>query len=257
MRSDNLPALGRIRRTAFLLTPLQVVTDRIVKNTTAFTFTTTTTTTIGTMSEDPSTAMDSVTSPRRSGRSRVSTTMQIDGHTVLRKNNYKVNGITYVFDVHEEDAPKPPRKKPKTTASANAGNKKVHEETPIQARRKQHNQFVEDATNRKSKLRRAFLADQAELLLPFVEDKVLEKLLAFRDYQQRQRSSTVAEKKPVTQPKMIQKAILRPYQLKGLEFMVKMHENNLAMILGDEMGLVRKTLLCLCRRWKLLLMCSP
>ena len=31
--------------------------------------------------------------------------MQIQGHTVLPKNNYKVNGITYVFDEHQEDDP--------------------------------------------------------------------------------------------------------------------------------------------------------
>ena len=168
--------------------------------------------------------------------------MQIDGHTVLRKNNYRVKGMTYVFDVHEEDAPKPARKKPKTSSTADPTKAKAHtgrEANPIHARRRQHNKFVEDGTNRKKTLRRAFLADQVDLLRPFVEEKVMDKLLTFREYQHRQKSNkTAAQKKPVTQPKIIQKAILRPYQLKGLEFMVKMHENNLAMILGDEMGLV-------------------
>ena len=53
-------------------------------------------------------------------------------------------------------------------------------------------------------------------------------------------NTATAARVPLTQPKMIQ-AILRPYQLEGLEFMVKMHELNLTMILGDEMGLVRMT----------------
>ena len=42
----------------------------------------------------------------------------------------------------------------------------------------------------------------------------------------------------VAQPKMTREQ-LRNYQLLGLNFMVNMHRQNIAMILGDEMGLVR------------------
>ena len=33
---------------------------------------------------------------RRSGRERTTTTIQIDGHTVLRKNNHTVTGMEYI-----------------------------------------------------------------------------------------------------------------------------------------------------------------
>lgn len=187
-----------------------------------------------------------VTSPRRSGRSRLSTTMQIQGHTVLRKNNYKVVGTTYVYDEFEEDAPKEPsKKKPKTTSSEQK--EQVQREcNPAAVKRKKHNQIVEDSVNQKSKLRTSFLAERLDKLKPFVEDKVLDSLLKFKasdNYTSNETSNTV-ERKPVQQPKMIEKAILRPYQLKGLDFMVRMHEKNLAMILGDEMGLVGSVLCC-------------
>mmetsp|Transcript_23294 Transcript_23294/g.50926 ORF Transcript_23294/g.50926 Transcript_23294/m.50926 type:complete len:962 (-) Transcript_23294:66-2951(-) len=57
--------------------------------------------------------------------------------------------------------------------------------------------------------------------------------LSTNDQQQQQQQQAAT----VTQPSSIEQATLRPYQLKGLEFMVTMHRQNLAMILGDEMGL--------------------
>jgi hypothetical protein len=228
--------------------------------------------------------------------------MQIQGHTVLRKNNYKVKGMAYVFDEFEEDAPERAKKKPKTTKASTSSRPQTREENPAQAKRRQHNRYVEDATNRKAYFRRSFLAEKVDILRPFLEEKVANQLLNFRDTQEyrgcrenvtgRHGNGTIVRKRlpedgkyyegevvgydetnkwykilyldgmyedydddemkryhkpqqqyshkvPVTQPKMIENAILRPYQLKGLEFMVKMHEQNLAMILGDEMGLVR------------------
>ena len=191
------------------------------------------------MSEDSASSPD-VTSPRRSRRKRLSTTMQIQGHTVLRKNNYKVTGIQYIFDDHDEDAPKESRKKPKTTASI-AKPKKPRVESPAEARRKAHNDLVEASVLRRSKLRRSFLAKRVDLLKPFLEQDVVDKLLRFAERNDINSISAeaAANRGPVKQPKMIQEATLRDYQLKGLEFMVRMHEQNLAMILGDEMGLVR------------------
>ena len=40
-----------------------------------------------------------------------------------------------------------------------------------------------------------------------------------------------------TQPKMLQFGTLKPYQLKGLEYLVSLYNNNLNGILADEMGL--------------------
>ena len=178
------------------------------------------------------------TSPRRSGRSRVSTTMQIQGHTVLRKNNYEVKGMTYVFDARGEDAPRPaapprPNKKPRTAG-------KPRQESPAEAQRRRHNRFVEDATERKFGLRKSFLADRLDVLRPFLDPSVADGLSAFRERHAGGRGDQRTEASvPVAQPKMIETAVLRPYQIRGLRFMVEMHEQNLAMILGDEMGLVR------------------
>ena len=193
------------------------------------------------MNEEPPAAVDGSSSPRRSGRSRVSTTMKIQGHTVLRKNNYKVVGMQYVYDEHQEDAPKEPcKKKPKTTLTQQKKQVQTREETPGTVKRRKHNQFVDDCVKRKGNLRRTFLTERLDLLRPFLEDKVLDSLVKVRESEDtaNNETKTKAEIKPVKQPKMIEKATLRPYQLKGLEFMVRMNEKNLAMILGDEMGLV-------------------
>lgn len=189
---------------------------------------------------DNGSALGEIPSPRRSGRSRVSTTMQIQGHTVLRENNYKVIGMQYVFDEHEEDTPKEPSKKKPKIAKQNQQSE-PREENPATVKRRKHNQFVEESITTKSKLRRSFIAEHLELLRPFIEDSVADNLANFQGSENKSSTSAIpaSEKKTVKQPKMIEQAILRPYQLKGLEFMVQMHEKNLAMILGDEMGLVR------------------
>lgn len=154
---------------------------------------------------------------------------------MLRKNNYKVNGITYVFDANDEDDPieKPAKKKSKRTDNQNGQSVRVVTESLPEIKRKQHNRSVEDMINRKKDFRKQFLSNRLDLLKPFLEQKVVDDLLKSK------MNSTVFKtaSDPLQQPKMIQTAILRPYQLKGLEFMVKMHEQNLAMILGDEMGL--------------------
>ena len=46
------------------------------------------------------------------------------------------------------------------------------------------------------------------------------------------------------QPSQIANGEMRDYQLAGLNFLVNMHNRNLGMILGDEMGLVRDILFC-------------
>jgi len=112
------------------------------------------------MDEDPPSALSAspslsvaatatVNSLRHSGQSHFSTMMQIQGHTVLPKNNYKVNGITYVFDEHQEDDPltkptkpsqKPQKQKPKTTSLSSLGHKQ--EFKPRESKTKKHNHFV-------------------------------------------------------------------------------------------------------------------
>jgi len=79
------------------------------------------------------------------------------------------------------------------------------------------------------------LAEQIDLLGHFCEPKVLHELQkigigshAKQDYQPLELCQT---------PNAVQ-ATLRDYQQQGLTFMANMHNQNLSMILGDEMGLV-------------------
>lgn len=115
------------------------------------------------MSEDSSPALaatDSNASPRRSGRSRVSTTMQIQGHTVLRKNNYKVVGMTYVYDDFQADAPnEPSKKKPKTVSKERKEQVQHRKENPAALKRRKHIKSVDDTVNRRIKFRTSFLAE--------------------------------------------------------------------------------------------------
>lgn len=48
---------------------------------------------------------------RKSGRERKATTMTIQGHTVLTKNNYTVTQGEYIFDTYKADKKKKPKKK--------------------------------------------------------------------------------------------------------------------------------------------------
>jgi hypothetical protein len=186
----------------------------------------------------------SSSSPRRSGRARKTTTMKIDGHVVLRKNNYTVTGVNYVFDVHDEDdETQPParKKKAKTCSSGDDGGDETkpaavpRAPTVAQLGRKHHNETVLAGIRPKQNLRMGFLAKHLTLLEPFCEPKVLERLLLMVKKEEVVAAASTADE--VSQPKMIQ-ATMRDYQMRGLEFMVRMHRQNLAMILGDEMGLV-------------------
>mmetsp|Transcript_21374 Transcript_21374/g.24450 ORF Transcript_21374/g.24450 Transcript_21374/m.24450 type:complete len:1128 (+) Transcript_21374:158-3541(+) len=130
-------------------------------------------------------------------------------------------------------------------------------EHPAERKRKTHNQVVDESVRDKQSLRTSFLATHLLLLTPFCDTKVVKqvklnaamnKMKSDMDTNHKKRkapslsSSTIATPPSkanavVSQPHMIDTAILRPYQLKGLDFMVRMHQQNLAMILGDEMGL--------------------
>ena len=187
-------------------------------------------------------------SARRSGRSRKSTTIQIDGHTVLRQNNYSVTGMEYIF--HEEDDAPTPLDQQASTGAPVAKKAKI-QSSPRKPRvisqaelsRRNHNEAIRRAVEPKKALRQAFLAKHGNLLEPFCEPHVAE---YYKDPHQSVASTTIQEES-ITPPKMVQ-ATLRPYQRKGLDFMVRMHRQNLAMILGDEMGLGKslQTLSLLC-----------
>ena len=173
--------------------------------------------------------------PRRSGRERSSTTITIDGHTILKQNNYVVKGGDYVFGSHTSNAEQqeavkpPPQKKAKTT---NSQNKQPKQPSQVQRLRQAHNHKVMEAKQSKQHLQQSFLKQHVDRLKPFVEPKVLNQLQSVKAY--KYQAISIPQ-----QPKLIQTAILREYQLLGLQFLVNLHRQNVPMILGDEMGLVR------------------
>ena len=125
--------------------------------------------------------------PRRSGRAKTSTTIQIDGHTVLRQNNYRVVGLKYVYDLTgddetvEEYAKPPAAKKSKTTASRDSPTSVITKQpravSEAEVARLTHNECIAAVTKAKLPLQRAFLARHVAKLEPFCDENVLEKLV--------------------------------------------------------------------------------
>lgn len=216
----------------------------------------------------PSSSMEEEEEPRRSGRARISTTMTIDGHTVLRMNNYSVTGMQYIYhnnndeeaeEEAKEDVQPPPCKKTKTKSSPHSN--KVRVCSASEQARKHHNDTIVANIQKKQVYRKAYLSKHVEIIEPFVEEQVLEHLLTIDESSSNQKKKnkhnnynnnnkrtlmkdppmihqqTQSQQVKVHQPKMIQGTTLRVYQMKGLEFLVRMHQQNLSCILGDEMGL--------------------
>ena len=185
-------------------------------------------------SASTTTQTHSVEEPRRSARNRTTTTMQIDCHTVLIKNNYTVTADRYVYDERPKKiAPTVPPPAKKFKAEHRSTVVREYKPTATQIERSRHNQRVMSSAQSKDMLRQSFLARHVDVLKPFCESAVITKL----------QSTPIVSYQPVIvqqPPKSIQ-ATLRDYQMKGLNFMVNMHRQNLSMILGDEMGLVRST----------------
>ena len=101
-----------------------------------------------------------------------------------------------------------------------------------------HNKEVTSRIEGKKTLRAKFLADHAETLRPFVLPSVLDRIVREGKSSKRSRTSV---KKITKQPLSI-KADMRDYQLQGLDFMASMYQQNIPAILGDEMGLGKRTL---------------
>ena len=106
---------------------------------------------------------------------------QIQGHTVLRQNNYQVKRMAYMFGEHEEDIPNPAKNNHIPNAMASSAVKAPTKENPSKAKRKCHNQCVVDSISQKQELRKMFLAEQLEVLKPFIEPQIADQLQAFRD----------------------------------------------------------------------------
>ena len=167
---------------------------------------------------------------RRSKRDRKSTVMIVNGVPVLRKNNYELKGMTYQFGVFEESETK--KKKKVTQKKKLKVMKGPREESEREKQRKHGKALVTENIKSKEKTRMAYLAHNLDTLMPFIESKVKDQLKSQNS------SENLHQKVSVhIQPDSIT-ALMRDYQLAGLEWMVNMHFQNLGMILGDEMGLV-------------------
>lgn len=168
--------------------------------------------------------------PRRSKRAKKSTLVYIDGQAVLAKNNYQMKGLTYQYGTDFETAPRKSKGK-KGTAKPKGPSSKPRKVTPQEKKRIEHNSAVAKRIKDKKDRRAQFLASNLSVMKPFLEERVAKSLSALP------KTTAPEDSEPnelFIQPEAIQ-AEMRDYQLAGLNWMVKMHESNLACILGDEM----------------------
>jgi SNF2 family DNA or RNA helicase len=161
----------------------------------------------------------------------------IDGHAVLKTNNYVVKGMSYSYADNSQLDTAPSVKRRVNAASSStvdgvAKKPKTMTPSPQEVKRTLHNEGVVQAKESKQGLRRAFLKENAEVLKPFLEDYVYQGIM-----EDTTAVSVAYVSERVSQPKLVTGGTLRDYQLDGLQFIVDCHRQNLGCILGDEMGL--------------------
>ncbi|KAK9837753.1 hypothetical protein WJX74_004265 [Apatococcus lobatus] len=189
---------------------------------------------------------------RRSSRAVKQRYLVIDGHHVLKANNYDMEtGEPSVF--HSESsrvaaenafsrrggrqlgsvmAQFIPREAPKSAPAA--GHTRAI--NPEEKRRQAHNQSIREAAALSTIARSQFLLKHAKVLAPFISNKVILSIRA----EAAKHASQAAAARPPTQVSMQPASILgdmRDYQLDGLRFMTSMFDNGMNAILADEMGL--------------------
>ena len=165
--------------------------------------------------------------PRRSGRARTSRTVQVDGQTVLRSNNYDVTASHYVQGT-VDPAPAPaqsaprPTKRPRVAKVIGAGD----------ALRLARNDRLRAEVAKNETARAQFFDGHKVLLAPFSS--------ALPALKRAAKGKALGQRKVRihVQPEDIG-AELRDYQLQSLDWFADLHERcgALPCILGDEMGL--------------------
>jgi hypothetical protein len=167
--------------------------------------------------------------PRRSGRQRTSTVIQIDGYTVRKDNNYVLKGLGYQYGDNTVAEVAPKKRKATTPSSEQRKQpKKPRIVTPVEMARQEHNHCVKARVAAKAQLRLAHLARHQSVLEPFLDISMTQKLQTIQQGQQQPVSQK--KKELYLQPEAIQ-ADLRDYQLAGLNWMAQMHQQNFGMIL--------------------------
>ncbi|KAL7581573.1 hypothetical protein ACA910_022133 [Epithemia clementina (nom. ined.)] len=180
-------------------------------------------------------------SPRRSNRTRVSTVIHVNGHTIKKDNNYVVKGMTYVHGfLQQDDKPNQQskaRKKEQPDGKHDSGKEAVPKKPRLQSteevERLKMKEAVENRRRSKESARALFLQEHLHVFESFCEPKVIQKI---RSTFARRQSTMHYDTNTYMAPEAIQ-AELRDYQMIGLNWMAKMYSKNCGMILGDEMGL--------------------
>lgn len=168
---------------------------------------------------------------RKSTRSKTSTVIYVDGYAIKKDNNYVLKGGQYVFALVDNSEAKPQRTNSFTTAKkAVADAKAPRKVTAAEQERLEKKADLEKAIQQKAVARQTFLKTHINVFKPFLEPKVLGRIQTYNV------PSSLSETFSVyMQPDAI-KADLRDYQLEALQWMSKMYQRNVGMILGDEMG---------------------
>lgn len=185
-------------------------------------------------------------SPRRSGRARTSRTVQVDGHTVLRSNNYDVTASHYEYAA-ADPAPAPASAPAAPAASAPRPAKRPRVAKVIgagEALRLARNDRLRAEVAKNETARARFFYGHKDLLAPFSSALPALKRLAL--------GKTLAPRVGVRvhiQPEDIG-AELRDYQLQSLDWFADLHERcgALPCILGDEMVPTRRPCAFILRR---------
>ena len=168
---------------------------------------------------------------RRSGRKRVSTTVKIGGYDVKRSNNYTVTESSYEFATHVEDPAK--NKKPRTEKKPKKPSA-PRKQTEAEEKRQRHNEEIRLCVEAKKQYRESFLAKHKDVLAPFIDEATKENL---EEWSKKKMPAAPYEKEELfEQPELVTGGEMRDYQLAGLNFMVDLHNQGIASILGDEMG---------------------
>jgi hypothetical protein len=187
-----------------------------------------TTTTMASNKESPD--LYEAVDPRRSGRERTSTVIEIDGHTVLKTNNYVMKGLSYHYGdntVAMQGTSAVVKKRKAPVEDADKKPKAPRKQAPAEIRRHEHNQTIRNRIQKKFKARLEHLARHLPTLEPFLDASAQSKLASSANNGS---EPTCSSGELFLQPDAIQ-ADLRDYQLAGLNWMAKMHEKNLGMIL--------------------------
>ena len=166
---------------------------------------------------------------RRSGRERQSTLIHVDGHAIKRENNYVLKGLSYQYGVAQDEGTKVAPKKKK--APVNKKKQAPRKVSKAETARMEFKNKVQERIHEKSIYQHAFLYEKGPILQPFLDPKVYQSIRSTRPTPNAV-AAALAPRKHCVPPEGIT-ADLRDYQQEGLEWMVRMHERNLGMILGD------------------------